>query len=102
MVFERLIGLFVTDEASYQQYRDGMTPILHSYGGDFGYDLRVSEVLKSESGGKINRVFTIYFPDEATSEKFFADENYKAVRKQYFEPAVSDITRIAAYTQDKA
>ena len=31
-----LMGLEVTDDASYARYRAGMTPILESYGGSFG------------------------------------------------------------------
>ncbi len=44
-----LVGLNVVDDAAYQSYRDEMTPILKSYGGGFGYDFRVSEVLKSKT-----------------------------------------------------
>lgn len=102
MAYERLLGIFVTDEAAYQKYRDGMLPILSSYGGNFGYDLRVSEVLKAENDARINRVFTIYFPDKETSDNFFADERYVAVRTQYFEPSVSDVTIIATYSRDRA
>lgn len=42
MAFERIMGIYVTDEAEYQRYREGMLPILHQFGGDFGFDFRVS------------------------------------------------------------
>ena len=49
MGYEIVVGWFVTDEAGYQRYRDGMMPILHAHGGAFGYDLRVSQVLRSRA-----------------------------------------------------
>ncbi len=97
MVIERLVGLYVTDEALYQQYRDGMYPLLKQYGGDFGYDFKVSEVLKSRVEQPINRVFTIYFDSEQSLTEFFADEHYLEVRKKYYEPAVSATTIISKY-----
>ena len=33
MTYEMLVGLTVTDDASYQRYRIGMTPLLHAIGG---------------------------------------------------------------------
>ncbi|MET1256429.1 DUF1330 domain-containing protein [Aliikangiella maris] len=97
MAFENLVGLFVIDDIGYQNYRKAMMPILHQYGGRFGYDLKIAEVLKSEVDNHINRVFTIRFPDKATMKAFFKDEAYLSVRKQYFEPAVTDVTIMAAY-----
>ncbi|WP_437532788.1 DUF1330 domain-containing protein [Sorangium sp. So ce726] len=84
-----LVGLQVTDEASYARYRAGMTPILSSYGGAFGHDFVVSRVLKGDE--RINRVFTLLFPDRAARERFFADPQYCAVRAELFEPAVAAV-----------
>lgn len=98
MAFERLVGLEVTDDASYQKYREGMTPILHRYGGGFGYDFKISEVLKSRTDAPINRVFTIYFPDEEAGKAFFSDPEYLQVRKKFFDPAVANTTLMAAFT----
>lgn len=97
MVFERLVGLHVVDDVAYQAYRDAMTPILHSYGGGFGYDFKIAAVLKSKTEAPINRVFTIFCPDQATMTAFFADERYLEIRKRHFEGAVTDVTVIAAY-----
>ncbi len=101
MTYELLIGLNVTDESTYQQYRKAMRPILEGYGGGFRYDFRVSEVLQSASVHVINRVFTIYFPDENARTAFFSDEAYQAVRKQYFDNAVEGSTIIATYHTGK-
>ena len=95
----QLIALEVKDAALYSRYREGMTPILHAHGGAFGYDFIVSQVLKAEVPAAVNRVFTLLFPDAATAERFFANAEYRAVRAQYFEPAVGQITRIAAFDQ---
>ncbi|EAR61344.1 hypothetical protein MED92_11474 [Oceanospirillum sp. MED92] len=46
-MYEMLVGLEVTDDQIYQSYREAMRPILEFYGGEFGYDFRVSEVLKN-------------------------------------------------------
>lgn len=84
-----LMGLEVTDEASYAGYRARMTPILSSYGGAFGHDFVVARVLKGDA--RINRVFTLLFPDRATRERFFADARYRAARAELFEPAVGAV-----------
>ena len=47
--YVKVVGLDVKDEALYRRYREGMTPILHRYGGAFGYDFVVSRVLQSET-----------------------------------------------------
>jgi uncharacterized protein (DUF1330 family) len=99
--FVRVMGLQVDDAEAYRRYRAGMMPILQRYGGSFGYDLLVAEVLKSESDKPFNRVFTIRFPSSAQAERFFADTEYLQVRKQHFEPAVSAITQIAVFEETR-
>ncbi|WKZ70881.1 MAG: DUF1330 domain-containing protein [Melioribacteraceae bacterium] len=96
-MYEYLVGLNVTDDASYQKYREGMTPILKSYGGGFNYDFKVSEVFITQSQNKINRVFTLFFPDKETSERFFSDPEYLEIKKAYFEKAVESTTIISRY-----
>ncbi len=97
MAFEMLVGLNVVDDEGYQLYRDEMTPILNSLGGSFGYDFKVSEVLKSKPHEPINRVFTIFFPNEDSMHSFFSNEVYLQIRKKYFERAVTNTTIIATY-----
>lgn len=89
MPFEQWIGLAISDEDLYRKYREGMTPILERYGGSFRYDLVIASVLEAEVEQPIDRVFAIEFPDRATRERFFADPEYLAVRRQYFEPSVT-------------
>jgi uncharacterized protein (DUF1330 family) len=97
--YVRLVGLDVKDDAGYRLYRAGMTPILHSYGGDFGYDLVVSAVLRSETEAPMNRVFTIHFPDKTTADRFFSDPAYLAVRAQFFTPSVGAVTTLSAFDE---
>ena len=97
MTFENLVGLHVTDDAKYAEYRAAMTPLLTAHGGGFRYDFEVSRVLISETAPAINRVFMIGFPSRAAAEAVFADPSYVAVRRALFEPAVSSITQLAAY-----
>ncbi len=99
MSIERLVGLNVIDDEAYTAYREAMTPILATYGGAFGYDFRIAEVLKSRSQAPINRLFTLSFPTEEAMKAFFADTDYLAVRRRFFEPAVKDVTLIATYPQ---
>ncbi len=82
-----LFGLEVTDDAGYARYRENMGPILARYGGEFGCDFVVARVLRGPSS-RINRVFTILFPDREARERFFADEEYRAVRARWFAPSV--------------
>ena len=92
-----LIGLQVSDAAGYRRYREAMTPILGRYGGHFGYDFVIAEVLRSAVEAPINRVFTLVFADEAARQGFFADPAYLAVRAEHFEPSVEHVTKIAEY-----
>ncbi len=100
--FEVVLGLHVADDESYTRYRAGMTPILHEYGGDFRFDFRIEEVLRSETPEPINRLFVIGFPSRDSADRFFADPAYVAVRSEFFEPAVRSITPIAEYERHAA
>lgn len=97
MAHELVVALEVVDDAAYDRYRAAMRPILAEYGGGFRYDFRVAEVLASEAGAAINRVFTIHFDDRAASERFFADPRYRAVKSEHFEGAVAATTILGAY-----
>lgn len=74
-----------------------MTPLLERLNGFFRYDFRVSEMLKSEADESYNRVFVISFPDQASKDQLFGDEQYLAIKAEFFEPAVSASGIIAAY-----
>ena len=94
---ELLIGLHVTDDDMYTRYREGMTPILHKYGGSFRYDFRISQVLKAETNDQINRLFIISFPDAEAKDGFFANEEYQKVKLEFFEPSVRSVQVLAEY-----
>lgn len=95
-----LVALEVTDEEKYARYRTEMLPFLARYGGGFGFDFEVSKVLKSESGHRINRVFSVSFPDREACDRFFADPDYTAVRAAWFEPSVASTTILGKLTQE--
>ena len=97
MAVEMLVGLNVIDDQVYQLYRDEIMPILKHHSGGFGYDFKVSEVLRSETQAPINRVFTIYFSNEDAKKAFFSNEEYLRVRQRHFEGSVTDTTIIATY-----
>ncbi len=97
MPHENLVGLHVTDESSYQRYRDEMTPILSRHGGGFRYDFKIAETLRSATPATINRVFVIFFPDATAKVAFFANAEYLVVRELYFAPAVAAVTLMAEY-----
>lgn len=92
-----LVGLEVVDDEGYRRYRAGMTPILERFGGRFGYDFVIAEVLRSEVAEPINRVFTLVFPDREVMAAFFADPDYRRVRAEHFESSVGHVTRIAEF-----
>ena len=74
-----------------------MRPLLEKVQGGFRYDFRVSEVLKNESGNPINRVFTIYFGSKEMKNSFFNSDNYKEIKKRFFESSVDSTTIISEY-----
>ncbi|MEP5611173.1 MAG: DUF1330 domain-containing protein [Cyclobacteriaceae bacterium] len=97
MKFEMLVGLNVIDDEKYQEYREAMRPILSDFGGDFGYDFKIAEVLRSATADTINRVFTINFPDKETMEAFFSNPEYLKAKEQFFEQSVESTTLISDY-----
>jgi uncharacterized protein (DUF1330 family) len=97
MAFERIMGIEVTDEVMYQLYRDAMAPILKTFGGSFGFDFKIEEVLRSKTSNKINRVFTLAFASQLDMESFFSDPNYLIVKDTYFNKSVNSVTVIALH-----
>jgi uncharacterized protein (DUF1330 family) len=97
MSFERVMGLEVIDDVVYQQYREQMLPILRAFGGSFGFDFKVSYVLKSKTKAPINRVFTIDFPNREVMDQFFSDPTYLEVKNKYFDRSVKSVTTISMH-----
>jgi len=97
MAFEMLVGLQVSNDEIYTQYRKAMTPILTQYQGSFTSDFKVSEALLTPDNAMINRVFTICFKDKAHMEAFFSDADYLAVKQAYFEKSVAQTCIISSY-----
>lgn len=97
MSFERIMGIEVTNEDEYQLYRENMIPILHSFGGSFGFDFKINEVLKSKTDNAINRVFTLDFPSKQVMEAFFTNDEYLAVKEKYFLNSVNSVTTISMH-----
>jgi uncharacterized protein (DUF1330 family) len=83
----------------YSAYRAAMRPILERYRGGFRYDFRVSQTLIGEANHEINRVFAIYFPNEASKNSFFSDPEYVTVKQEFFEKSVGGTTITSEYTR---
>ncbi len=100
MTFERIMGIYVSDAEEYQRYREKMMPILHSFGGSFGYDFKIAEVLLSKTEDPINRVFTIEFPSKDVMDDFYSDSKYLQVQKKHFTNSVSSKTIISMHEKN--
>ncbi|MDT8446072.1 MAG: DUF1330 domain-containing protein [bacterium] len=98
MSFNRLMGLMVSDQAIYAQYRAAMAPFLAEYGGAFAYDFTIEQVLQSQTPEPINRVFMLVFPDQTKHDAFFSDPRYLEVKQTYFSPSVAAVTLLAAFS----
>ena len=96
-MFERIMGLNVIDDLEYQKYREAMLPILKTFGGYFGYDFRISEVLLSKTKDEINRVFTIEFPNKQKMEEFFSCPDYIAVQNRHLKNSINSKTVISMH-----
>jgi len=94
---EILVGLHVTDDASYARYRAAMTPMLEAVGGSFRYDFTIARMLKGAASPPINRLFVISFPDEETKVAFFGNPEYLAAKAEHFEGAVDLVDLIATF-----
>jgi len=100
MSHEILVGLDIINDDEYKNYREAMTPLLITYGGGFAYDFKVSEVLKSETNEKINRIFTIHFPNTKKMEAFFSNTEYLLIKEKYFSNSVASTTIISSYERN--
>ena len=101
MTHEILVGLHVSDNDKYQEYRDAMMPILRKYGGGFRTDFIVSETLKPSDKKNVNRVFTIYFRDKQSVQEFFNDPEYVVVKKKFYEKSATETHMLASYNQSE-
>lgn len=97
MTYETMVGLTVTDDALYTQYREAMAPLLAAHGGGFRYDFTIAKVLKSASEHPINRVFAIYFCSKAQMDAFFAHPDYQAIKARFFQRSVAGTTIFGGY-----
>lgn len=97
MTHEMMVGLTVTDDDVYQQYRAAMLPLLTAHGGGFRYDFTIGKVLKSASEHPINRVFAIYFGSAAQKDAFFAHPDYQTIKARFFARSVAGTTIFGAY-----
>lgn len=97
MRFERLVGLYISNDEMYTKYRENMTPILETYGGGFAYDFKIAQTLKNESDKPINRLFLIFFKDENAMNEFFSNEEYLKIKKEFFDQSVSSAHEISKY-----
>jgi len=94
-VFEMWVGITVTDETSYQRYRDEMGPFLEAYGGSFHVDVRVTDVLRAPKPVGFNRLFALRFPNRDARDGLFSDERYVAVRAEHFQGSVGEVVRLS-------
>lgn len=97
MTYEMVVGLTVTDDDAYTQYRAAMAPLLAAHGGGFRYDFTVQKVLQSASAHPINRVFAIYFGSRERMDAFFANPEYQAIKTRWFAGAVAGTTILGGY-----
>lgn len=97
MTHEMMVGLTVTDDDLYQQYRTAIAPLLAAHGGGFRYDFTVAKVLKSASHHSINRIFAIYFGSKEQMDRFFAHPDYLATKAEFFARSVTGTTIFGAY-----
>jgi len=101
MPYERIVGLEVTDQDGYTQYRTEMAPLLDAAGGEFRYDFEVARVLRRQEGdAEINRTFVMRFPDKSSKERFFGDPRYADIKRRFVDPAVKARVLIAEYIND--
>jgi len=97
MAVERLIGVQVTDDSEYEEYRRQLSPLLRAAGGQFVVDVRVSDVLTAPEGARFNRMFVLRFPSAEAMQTLFEGDEYRVVREAHFEPSVSETTMLATY-----
>jgi len=99
MVHEMMVGLTVTDDEVYRQYRAAMAPLLAAHGGGFHHDFTIAKVLKSASDHPINRVFVIFFGSEEQKDAFFAHPDYRAIKAKFFERSVAGTTIFGSWNR---
>lgn len=97
MAVEILVGVQVTDEVRYEEYRHYMVPILLRFGGRFMIDVKLKSVLKPVAARSINRMFSIRFPSEHALAGFFSDPEYVAVKERVFAASTGQVSTLGHY-----
>ncbi|EMY70934.1 DUF1330 domain-containing protein [Leptospira vanthielii] len=95
--YETVVGLKVSDDELYTNYRKAMTPLLIKYEGGFRYDFKIQETLISEDPKPINRLFLIFFKNKELKDLFFKDPEYLKIRETFFTPSVESTTILSEY-----
>lgn len=93
---DTFVGLHVTDDASYREYRDGVKPLLEAHGGTLHDDCRIEESRRAVEH-PMNRLFIISFPDANAKRAFFENESFRQMHARYFDPERQGITTVAHY-----
>ncbi|MBM9546626.1 DUF1330 domain-containing protein [Leptospira sp. 201903074] len=95
--YETVVGLQVSNDELYSNYRKAMTPLLLKYEGGFRYDFKIQETLISEDSKQINRLFLIFFRTKELKDLFFKDPEYLKIRETFFTPSVETSTILSEY-----
>jgi len=74
-----------------------MLPILKTFGGAFGYDFKVSDVLLSKTEDDINGVFIPEFLSQQKMEQFSSFPDYVAVQNWHLKASISSKTVISMH-----
>lgn len=95
--YETVVGLQVSNDELYSNYRKAMTPLLLKYEGGFRYDFKIQETLITEDPKPINRLFLIFFRTKELKDLFFKDPEYLKIRETFFTPSVETSTILSEY-----
>ena len=100
--YQLLVGLHVTNDEQYTQYRQHIMPLPESNGGNFEYDFTIDATLKNAAGHPINRLFVLSFPDQKAQHNFFNSPTYLQIRETYFQPSVNAASIISTWEQPQS
>lgn len=101
MAHEIIVAMNVTDPDGYARYREAIRPLLESVGAWFRHDFVVSDVLASEAGHPVTRVFALVFPDRSAREAFFADPRYREAKQEHYVRSVNGFTILCEHDPER-
>ena len=90
-----IASLDIHDPATYQRYREQVSPLIARFGGR--YLVRGGEIETKEGDLSLKRLIILEFPDMPTAQAFYDSPEYQPVMQLRLQSATSSVALVPGY-----